>query len=67
MRKFYWGWFSEQAAQTFGSTIYETEDGTREVEVTSVSREDVITYCWPDKVPIGPVGQYLREGRARRY
>jgi len=55
MREFVWGYFSEQAAESCGSVIYESLDGTREIEVTCVSREDTVEYYWSDKIPVGPV------------
>lgn len=56
--------FSEQAANTFGSSIYLNPDG-KEVEVTNVySSEENDNYNWVDKVYVGEVKTWLRQGRS---
>lgn len=58
-------WFSEKAAQQFGSMLYLTPDG-RKVEVTAVGSGT--EYGWDDKVYLGKVvhyncGGFLGKGR----
>jgi hypothetical protein len=58
-------WFSEKAAQWFGSVLYLTPDG-RKIEVTQVSSG--MEYGWDDKVYLGKVvhyncGGFLGKGR----
>jgi hypothetical protein len=57
------GWYSQEAAERFGSCFYSTPDGD-EVEVTCVfATSDTADYRWSDKVNVGPVVAWLREGR----
>lgn len=67
-RKFFFGYYSLEAAKLSGSSIYQTPDG-REVEVTYVCkdpRSDLElykdSYKWPDTIYVGPVTHYLRKG-----
>lgn len=55
-----YGWFSEQAKELYGSTIYMDATG-KQFEITLVSStEDYGSkYLWPDKVFLGEVGEFL--------
>lgn len=59
-----YGFYSEKASLTYGTTIWETTEG-KEVEITTTSispgGED---YHWPDKVCVGSVVQAIRPGKA---
>ena len=57
------GWFSLAAAERFGTGWYEAPDG-REVEVTLACSPGwgEKGYGWPDKISLGPVTRWLRDG-----
>lgn len=55
-------YYSEQAAQTFGSVIWRTP-WNEEIEVTSVSDDKDSYYNWPDKVYMGPVTEFVRRNK----
>lgn len=61
-----YGWFSQQAKDTHHQTsIYTTPDG-EEVEIGTVSNTndpDESLYSWPDKVCVGEVTEWLRDGQ----
>lgn len=61
MSEIYHAWFSQKAANLYGSIIYAREDGT-EVEVTVAKRkiEHGETYLWDDKKYVGEVVRYVR-------
>ena len=61
-----YGWYSAQsAAKGYGTFIYERADGT-EVEVTQVSSDPAGShYNWPDKVCVGEVTTFRRQGQPR--
>jgi hypothetical protein len=57
------GWYSQAAAERYGSTFWVTPDGI-EVEVSAVLDADGDgTYRWPDKREVGPVAAFSRLGR----
>lgn len=59
------GFYSEWAALQGGTVIYATQDG-REVEVTGVyqtKEKGKREYPWADKVYVGEVTKWLRDGR----
>jgi hypothetical protein len=59
----YYAHYSPTAAKLYGTVIYSTPDG-EEVEVTNVYREGQgYFYNWEDKEEIGPVNEYLRQGK----
>lgn len=56
-----YGYFSEQAANQFGYSVWATPDG-REVHVTCIDRDsDGSFYKWPDRVDRGEVTHKVRE------
>jgi hypothetical protein len=60
---FKYGFFSEQAAEEFGSAIWIGLDG-KEVEVTAVfDTPDCSGYLWPDAVDVGQVIRSVRPHR----
>jgi hypothetical protein len=63
----WYGFYSEHAAEEFGTLIYQLPDG-REVEVTGVTdNEGGNGYRFPDKVPVGLVRKFLRKGKPGNY
>lgn len=56
------GWYSERAAQLYGTSWWATPTGT-EVEVTCVGPGT--DYRWPDKEYRGKVTHWARDGRLR--
>lgn len=57
------GFFSEKAAELFGTSIYLDIDGN-EIDVTAVSTsEEYPLYKWADKKYVGIITQYIRPGR----
>jgi len=64
--KQYYGWFSPRAAEDFGTFFYTTPSGET-VEVTEVSTDpEGHGYKWSDKVAVGKVGEFIRQGREGR-
>ena len=62
------GYFSENAAEAYGSSIYLNQAG-KPVEVTTViDYEDIslANYGWDDKVFVGHVTKFLHQGRQGR-
>lgn len=57
------GMFSEKAAERHGSVFWRHADG-HEVEVTNVG-DNADGYLWDDKVIVGEVTEYVRQGRKR--
>jgi hypothetical protein len=58
-----YAYYSQKAADQFGTVFYKTPDGQL-VEVTCVFRRgDEGTYNWPDKRYVGPVEEYVCQGR----
>jgi hypothetical protein len=57
-----YGYYSPLAAEQFGTHIYTTPDG-RMVEITAYGPEDM-NYYWDDKVCVGVVCDYVRQGTA---
>jgi hypothetical protein len=56
-------WFSEEAANMCGSYIYADAEGN-EVEVTACTvTRNGDSYGWPDKVYLGTVVRYVKQGR----
>jgi hypothetical protein len=58
-------WYSAEAAEEFGTYIYSKADGTT-VEVTAVYESKELgeeKYKWCDKVYLGEVDKYVRQGR----
>ncbi len=64
----YHAYFSEQAANAYGSSYYEGEGGTP-VEVTGVAEDFnwFEKYLWTDKVYVGKVGKYIGQARKGKY
>lgn len=64
------GYFSQQAVNAgCGSVIY-SASGKRQIEVTAVYRvgDNVEkSYLWKDKVCVGPLKKYLRQGQPSSY
>jgi hypothetical protein len=59
----YFAFYSETAAQEFGSNIYSTYDG-REVRITAICREkdkETSIYNWADKIVVGRVKEWVRK------
>jgi hypothetical protein len=62
-----YGFYSETAAQQFGSFLYKMEDGS-EQEITYLSQdESSLNYKFKDKQYIGIVLNYLRDGKVSKY
>lgn len=58
-----YGVYSQAASEQFGTVIYKGVNGS-EVSVTAVySDKESPDYKWPDKVLIGEVTQFVRQGR----
>lgn len=57
-------YYSPTAAEKYGSFIYRNAEGS-EVEITGVEPglEDTGTYKWVDAVVVGPVLNYMRQGK----
>lgn len=53
-------WYSEAHAEKHGTAIWQSVDG-EELEVTFVGRGEI--FLWKDKVFLGYVTRYLRQGR----
>lgn len=56
-----YGWYSQTAAEIYGSVFYSTPTGI-EVEVTLVSESNVPPN-WEDICSVGEVTDYIRVGR----
>lgn len=56
--------FSPSSANLYGTAIYLTSDGEK-VEVTCVGSEEYLqnNYNWEDKIMLGPVKEYVCQGR----
>lgn len=57
-------WYSPTAAYYYGSVIYVREDGS-EVEITCADYDLNYDYRWSDKIYVGKVVKYLRNGREK--
>lgn len=58
-------WYSQRSVDhDLGSSIYVTAEGV-EVEVTCVG--DGASYLWPDKVYVGVVVAFVRQGKLSRW
>lgn len=57
-----YGWYSKTMAENH-TIFYMSKDGTREVEVTTVSHnKDKPSSFWGDEIFLGEVGKYSRQG-----
>ena len=56
-----YAWFSQTAADRQGSSIYVTASGA-EVEATCAVDDKAFPYNWPDKVYVGEVEAWMRQG-----
>ena len=60
----YYGWFSEEQAELLGTVIYADSHG-KEVEVSSVSSDEMGRPQFDDTKFIGCVVEFLRQGRGK--
>lgn len=57
------GYYSAEQAEKFGTVIRQGPNGT-EVECTCICSSTNCSECkWTDKVCVGEVGEYLRQGK----
>lgn len=55
----YYGFYSQQHAESNGTFIYSTPSGDR-VQVTCIDRNpEAPDYVWPDKVCVGEVSEFV--------
>lgn len=63
MNECHYGYYSEKGAEVGGTCFYLTPEG-KEVEVSCAGLDREGTgYMWPDKVFVGEITEYVRQGR----
>jgi hypothetical protein len=61
----YYGFYSEKAAQQYGTNFWQTADeGEVVVEITGVlGDKDGSSYAWDDKMFVAEVTKYVKRGK----